>query len=71
MSVKDGGESNEGGTVMCVGRGTCAGRVGLSERDCRRLLGVIQELREDLPHSFPFFFEFTKVVPLVGLERRR
>ena len=43
---------------MGGGGGACVGSGGVSERDCCRLPGVIQELWEDLPYSFPFFLEF-------------
>ena len=70
MNGRDRSDSNEGGAVMCVGGGACMGSGGVSEDYCR-VTGLIRELWEDLPYSFPFFFEFNKVVPLVGLERKR
>ena len=54
----DGGGGDGGSAVMASGGGACAGSGGVSERDCCRLPGVIQELWEDLPYSFPFFLEF-------------
>ena len=54
----DGGGGDGGSAVMASGRGTCVGSGGVSERDCCRLPGVIQELWEDLPYSLPFFLEF-------------
>ena len=69
--MRDGSEGNVGGAVMCVEGGACVVSGGASDRDCCRLPGVIRELWEDLPCSFPFFFKFNKVVPLVGLERKR
>ena len=73
MSVRDGGEGNKGSAVMSGGGGACAGSGGVSGRNCCRLPEVIQELWEDLPYSFPFFFKFyfNKVVSLVSLERKR
>ena len=54
----DGGGGDGGSAVMASGGGACVGSGGVSERDCCRLPGVIQELWEDLPYSFPFFLEF-------------
>ena len=71
MSVRDGGEGNKGGAIMCARGGTCAGSFEVSEKDCCRLPGVISELWSDLPYSFPFFFKFNRVFPLVDLERKR
>ena len=68
--MRDRSDSNEGGAVMCVGGGACMGSGGVSEDYCR-VTGLIREFWEDLPYSFPFFFEFNKVVPLVSLERKR
>ena len=69
MSVGDG---NEGSAVMGGGGGACVGSGGVSEWDSCRLPGVIRELWEDLPYSFPFFFDFffNKVVLLVDQERK-
>ena len=69
--MRDHSDSNEGGAVTCVGGGACVGSGGVSEKDYCRVTALIRELWEDLPYSFPFFFEFNKVVPLVGLERKR
>ena len=69
--MRDGGEGNKGGAIMCARGGTCAGSFEVSEKDCCRLPGVISELWSDLPYSFPFFFKFNRVFPLVDLERKR
>ena len=39
--MKYGGEGNEGGAVICVGGGSCAGSGEVSERHCCRLPQVI------------------------------
>ena len=44
--------------VTSGGGGACVGSGGVNERNCCRLPGVIQELWEGLPYSFPFFLEF-------------
>ena len=73
LDVGDGGEGDKGSAVMGGGRGACVGSGGVSEGDCCRLPGIIREIWKDLPYSFPFFlkFFFSKVVPLVGLERKK
>ena len=73
LDVGDGGEGDKGSAVMGGGRGACVGSGGVSEGDCCRLPGIIREIWKDLPYSFPFFLEFffSKVVPLVGLERKK
>ena len=53
LHVGDCCQSDEGSAVMGGGGGACVGSVGVSERDCCRLPGVIRELWEDLPYSFP------------------
>ena len=52
----DGGGGNGGSTVMGGGGGASVGSGRVSDRGCCRLLGVIRELWEDLPYSFPFFW---------------
>ena len=71
--MRDGGKGHEGDAAMSIGGGACVTSGGIKERDCCRLRGVIQEIWEDLPCSFPFFFGFffDKVGPLIGLERKR
>ena len=54
----DGGGGDGGSTIMGGGGGGCVGSGRVNEMDCCRLLGVIQELWEDLPYNFPFFLEF-------------
>ena len=56
MGYDGGGDG--GNAVMDVRGSACVGSGGVNERDCCRLPGVIQELWEDLPCSFPFFLEF-------------
>ena len=56
--MEDGGRGDRGGAVVGSGRGGCVRSGGVNETHCCRLPGVIQELLEDLPYSFPFFLEF-------------
>ena len=53
----DGGGGDGGSAVMGGGGGDCMSSGGLNERDCCRFPGIIQEIWEDLPYSFPFFLE--------------
>ena len=73
MSTGGGGESTKGNAVMSGDGSSCVGSGGVCESNCCRFPGVIQELWEDITYSFPFFidFFFNKVVPLVGMERKR
>ena len=58
MSTGDGGEGNEGNVVMSGDGSSCVGSGGVSESNCCRFPGVIQELLEDITYSFPFFIDF-------------
>ena len=76
MSVNNGGEGDKGGVVMSGGGGPCVGSGWVSNKDCCRLPGIIRELWEDLPYSFPFFFSlvfdffFNNIFLPVALEKK-
>ena len=72
MSVRDCDEGNEGSAAMSGGGDACVGSGGVSERDCCRLFGIIQELWKDLLYSARFFLQlfFNKIILLNGLERK-
>ena len=63
----DGSGGDGGSAVVGGGGGGCVGSGGVNEMDCCRLPGVIQELWEDLPYSFPFFVEFLLNEGVAGL----
>ena len=54
--MRDGGEGNNGGAIMCAGGGTCAGSFEVSEKDCCRrwcYLRVLVRPTIQFPILFP------------------